>query len=62
LFIPGQKDVLNTQVINPKKAYFTSAAHQTWSHKKVHQGNGSTYFKNKFLRTSDAKIKEGAFV
>jgi hypothetical protein len=49
---------VNTPVINPKRVYFTSAAHQTWIHKKkFRQANGSTYFKNKFPRTSDVTFK-----
>jgi len=32
--IPGRKNVVRPALINPEKGFFTSAAHQIWTHKK----------------------------
>jgi len=73
--IPGRKNVVRPALINPEKGFFTSAAHQIWTHKKFSSRQrlkivvGQVFFffffffwKNDFPRIGDAKFKEGVFV
>ena len=43
----------------PEEVYFTSAAHQTWTHKKLCQGNESAYLKISFPGQVMLKSKKG---
>jgi len=57
--IPGEKNAVNTPIINPEKVYLpplyiTLGLTKTFDHKSA----GFMYSKNKFPRISDDKIKE----
>jgi hypothetical protein len=65
--IPGQKNVVNTPLINPENIY-TPPVHiklgliKNFVKATDQNSAGFTYLKNKFPGISDTKIKEGVFV
>jgi hypothetical protein len=61
--IPGQKNVVNTPLINPEEFICLRCTSIFDSINFVKQWiKIALYLKNKFPRTSDAEFKEGAFV
>jgi hypothetical protein len=60
--IPGQKNVVNTPLMNPEKVHLPPL-HIKLGLKKMDQYSaGFMYLKNKFPGISEAKIKEWIFV
>jgi hypothetical protein len=65
--VPGQKNVVNTPLINPEKVYLLPLPIKLGLIKNFvkamdQNSAGVMYLKVSFLGKSDAKIKEGAFV
>ena len=63
-----EKKSVAKRLINREKSFFTSAAHQIWTHKKISSrqriktARDLRFRKNDFLRITADKIKERAFV
>ena len=66
--IPGQKNVVNTPLINPENIYTPPLHIKLGLIKKNlvkatdQNSAGLMYLKNTFTRISDTKIKEGVFI
>jgi hypothetical protein len=65
-FIPGQKNIVNTALINPEKVclaplYIKLGLIKNFVKAMDQNSAGFMYLKNNFPRISDAKIKEGLY-
>jgi hypothetical protein len=65
--IPGKKNVVNNKLVNPEKVFLPPLDIKLGLLKNFvkamdKNGKGFMYFKHKFLKLSDAKIKVGIFV